>query len=242
MILSQERLELPSGITAAYGCRKRIWVSLAAANIVPLRVSTTREKSLEPRIPLSRSFHLSGRRRAAFSRIPLLPGDNCGQAFGINKHGHVAGYSSGPNGRKAFLWTRSSGRAQSRRSARRQLQQQRATSTIWMRLPAHLGARPVTVPSFGRKPAICAILGRCREIRRARLAQSTTMGMSLGTRKVHGACALFCGLKQLECRIWGCSLVETPAERLVSTTWVLWLEVRQARREIAPLYGQNKQA
>lgn len=38
-------------------------------------------------------------------RIPLLPGDNCGQAFGINKYGHVVGYSSGPKGRKAFLWT-----------------------------------------------------------------------------------------------------------------------------------------
>ena len=36
--------------------------------------------------------------------------------------------------------------------------------------------------------------------------------------------------------------VETPAERLVSTTRVLWLEVRQARREIAPLYGHNKEA
>jgi len=28
-------------------------------------------------------------------RVPLLPGDNCGQAFGINKYGHVAGYSPG---------------------------------------------------------------------------------------------------------------------------------------------------
>src|SRR4030095_2603694 len=42
-------------------------------------------------------------------RIPLLPGDNCGQALGINKYGHVVGYSSGPNGRRAFLWTRSAG-------------------------------------------------------------------------------------------------------------------------------------
>ena len=30
-----------------------------------------------------------------FRRVPLLPGDNCGQAFGINKYGHVAGYSPG---------------------------------------------------------------------------------------------------------------------------------------------------
>jgi probable HAF family extracellular repeat protein len=42
---------------------------------------------------------------AGLRRIPLLPGDNCGQAFAINKYGHVVGYSSGPNGRKAFLWT-----------------------------------------------------------------------------------------------------------------------------------------
>ena len=56
---SQERLELPSGITA--GLSQRIWVSFTAANIVPLRVSTMREKSLERRILLSRSFHLSGR-------------------------------------------------------------------------------------------------------------------------------------------------------------------------------------
>src|SRR5437588_401210 len=81
--------------------------------------------------------------------------------------------------------------------------------TIWMRLRGHLEARPVTVPSFGQQTAIYAILGRYREIRRARLAQSTITGMSLGTRKVQGACALFCGLKQLECRTLGCSLVET---------------------------------
>ena len=107
VILPQEILEPTSGIMAAYG--PRIWVTLAAANTVPLRVSTTREKSLELQIPKNRSFHLSGRRRAAFGAIPLLPGDNCGQAFGINKSGHVVGYSSGPNGRKAFLWTQSTG-------------------------------------------------------------------------------------------------------------------------------------
>lgn len=44
-----------------------------------------------------------------FRQVPLLPGDNCGQAFGINKYGHVVGYSSGPTGKKAFLWTRSTG-------------------------------------------------------------------------------------------------------------------------------------
>jgi len=40
------------------------------------------------------------------SRIPLLPGDNCGQAIAINKHGHIVGYSSGDNGMRAFLWMR----------------------------------------------------------------------------------------------------------------------------------------
>jgi probable HAF family extracellular repeat protein len=38
--------------------------------------------------------------------LPLLPGDSCGQAFGINTHGHAVGYSSGQNGTKAVLWTR----------------------------------------------------------------------------------------------------------------------------------------
>ncbi len=47
--------------------------------------------------------------KGVLRRIPLLPDDNCGQALGINKHRHMAGYSSGPNGRKACLWTRSTG-------------------------------------------------------------------------------------------------------------------------------------
>ena len=199
-----------------------------------------REKSLETRILLSRSFHLSGHLRASlggFRCCPativdrprasistamwsdILPGrtvpeDSCGRARLVS-----AIWAFYPAAIIAEL----------------------ATSMIWMRLPEHLGARPVSVPSCGRKAAACAISERCREIRRVRRAQSIIMEMSLGTRKVHGGCALFCGLKQLECRIWGCSPVETPAERLGSTTWVLWLEVRQARREIAPLFGQKKQ-
>jgi uncharacterized membrane protein len=36
-----------------------------------------------------------------------LPGDDCGQAFAVNKHEHVVGYSSGRTRPKAFLWTRS---------------------------------------------------------------------------------------------------------------------------------------
>lgn len=39
-----------------------------------------------------------------FRRIPLLPGDNGGQAQAINRHGHVVGYSSGASGKRAFLW------------------------------------------------------------------------------------------------------------------------------------------
>src|SRR5437667_141451 len=31
------------------------------------------------------------------------------ETFGINKSGYVAVYSSGPNGRRAFLWVRSAG-------------------------------------------------------------------------------------------------------------------------------------
>src|SRR5438094_895094 len=98
---------------------------------------------------------------------------------------------------------------------------------IWVTLPA-----AYIVP---HRVAMCAILGRCRELRRASQPQSTTMGMSLDTRKVHGVCALFCGLKQAECRISGCFPVDTPVERSVLTTWGLWLELRRARREIAPL-------
>jgi probable HAF family extracellular repeat protein len=37
-------------------------------------------------------------------RVPLLPGDTCGQATAINKYGHIVGYSSGANGAKACLW------------------------------------------------------------------------------------------------------------------------------------------
>jgi len=41
--------------------------------------------------------------RGSSNRIPLLRGDSCGQAMAINKYGHIVGYSSGPNGAKAFL-------------------------------------------------------------------------------------------------------------------------------------------
>jgi uncharacterized membrane protein len=36
-------------------------------------------------------------------RVPLLPGDNCGQAFGINKYGHVADIPRGSTGSRAFV-------------------------------------------------------------------------------------------------------------------------------------------
>jgi len=42
-------------------------------------------------------------------RIPLLPGDNCGQALAINKYGHVAGYSSGSTGSRGFISWRKNG-------------------------------------------------------------------------------------------------------------------------------------
>src|SRR6266550_4956708 len=239
VILPQESLKLPSGITAALRSQS-IWVSFTAANIVPLRASTMREKSLERRILLSRSFHLSGRLGAAFAGVRcwlVTTADRRSASIGTamwldTLRARMAG--EGSCGREA-------GASATSAFCPAAITAVRATSTTWMRLPVHLGARPVSVPSFGPQTAIYAILGRYREIRRARLAQSTTTGMSLGTRKVHGAYALFCGLKQLECRILGCSPVETPAERSVSTTWGLWLEVRQARREIAPLFGQEKQ-
>jgi probable HAF family extracellular repeat protein len=44
--------------------------------------------------------------RGGLSRVPLLPGDSCGQAVAINKRGDVAGYSSGDSGVRAFLWRR----------------------------------------------------------------------------------------------------------------------------------------
>src|SRR5438046_10730311 len=50
-----------------------------------------------------------GTPKGVLQRIPLLPGDNCGKALGIHKHGHTVGYSTGPNGTKAVLWTRSRG-------------------------------------------------------------------------------------------------------------------------------------
>ena len=47
--------------------------------------------------------------KGGVSRIPLLPGDVCGQAAAINKSGHIVGYSSGASGIKAFLWARNTG-------------------------------------------------------------------------------------------------------------------------------------
>jgi len=43
------------------------------------------------------------------SRIPLLPGDSCGQAIAMNKSGQVVGYSSGRKGARAFIWGRKLG-------------------------------------------------------------------------------------------------------------------------------------
>lgn len=42
--------------------------------------------------------------KTGFATLPLPRGDNGGQVFGINKNGHVAGYSSGRGGARAFVW------------------------------------------------------------------------------------------------------------------------------------------
>jgi probable HAF family extracellular repeat protein len=47
--------------------------------------------------------------KGGLTRIPLLPGDNGGQATAINKFGNVVGYSSGGAGAKAFVWRRNIG-------------------------------------------------------------------------------------------------------------------------------------
>jgi probable HAF family extracellular repeat protein len=44
--------------------------------------------------------------KGGLQRLPVLPGDVCGQAVAINKHGDIAAYSSGPNGTRALLWSR----------------------------------------------------------------------------------------------------------------------------------------
>jgi hypothetical protein len=63
--------------------RLKNWVNLLAATIVPLRVSTIREKSLERRILLSRLFHLSGRLGAAFAGV------RCWMAFCRRERMHL---------------------------------------------------------------------------------------------------------------------------------------------------------
>src|SRR6476620_4065047 len=47
--------------------------------------------------------------KGGLQRVPLLAGDNCGEAVAINKHGHIVSYSSGPTGCRALLWTRKTG-------------------------------------------------------------------------------------------------------------------------------------
>ncbi len=41
--------------------------------------------------------------------LGVLPGDTASAATGINNPGRVVGYSSGPRGTRAFLWTRNGG-------------------------------------------------------------------------------------------------------------------------------------
>ena len=47
--------------------------------------------------------------KGGLQRLPVLPGDTCGQAVAINKDGDIAAYSSGSNGARAFLWSRKGG-------------------------------------------------------------------------------------------------------------------------------------
>jgi hypothetical protein len=99
----------PSGETRATiwnraSLRPTNLVTLAAANIVLLRVSTTREKSLELRISLSRSFHLSGRRQAAFGGFRCCLATTADRRWASTSTANVAGYSSGSTGSRAFIW------------------------------------------------------------------------------------------------------------------------------------------
>ena len=41
--------------------------------------------------------------------LVTLPGDFASEALAINNAGEVVGYSKGPNGMRAFLWTKSNG-------------------------------------------------------------------------------------------------------------------------------------
>src|SRR5882724_3083882 len=116
------------------------------------------------------------------------------------------------------------------------------TLTIRMRSLACPQVLPATVRSCGQKSVMYAILVPCRETLQARLSQSIMEVTSLDTRRVQEACARFCGLQRLECRILECSLAEILAELLVSTTWAMWLGVLQARPVITRSSGQSKRA
>src|SRR4029077_9792209 len=109
--------------------------------------------------------------------------------------------------------------------------------TTPMRSPARPPVPLATVRFCGQTPARCAILGPCRGILQAKLSQLIMLAMLLDTRRVQEACAHFCGLKRLECRISECSPAEIRAELLISMTWVTWLEVRQARPVITRSSG-----
>src|SRR5438552_12456992 len=101
--------------------------------------------------------------------------------------------------------------------------------TTPMRSPGPQRVPPASARFYGQKAAVSGILGPCREILQARLPQSIMLAMLSDTRKVQEVCAHFCGRQRLECRISEYYPVEIRAERLISMTWVLWLEVLQAR-------------
>ena len=85
---------------------------------------------------------------SGFRRIPLLPGDDCGQASAINRHRHVTGYSSGRNGKRAFLWRQGSG-VHNLGCYRRVTTAVASISMMRMRLPAHRLAPPATMQWCG---------------------------------------------------------------------------------------------
>ena len=135
------------------------------------------------------------RPKSGWQRIPLLAGDNGGQGFGINKSGDVVGYSSGPNGTRAFRWTRTGGICQLG-SLPGAITVERAPLTIPVRSPAHLTARLASGLSYGQKTDKSASSVPCPETLQVKLWQSIIPAQLSDTRKVRLVCTRFCGRQQ----------------------------------------------
>jgi probable HAF family extracellular repeat protein len=107
-----------------------------------------REKSLERRILLTRSFHLSGRLGAAFARV------RCWLATIADRRSASIGTAMWLDTLQARMARelscgREAGASATWAFCPAAITAARLTSTTRMRLPAHLGARLVSVPSFG---------------------------------------------------------------------------------------------